>query len=220
MNASSPETLDFVRDRVVHVIGHELRTPVTTVRGLAELFETATDEEIRETLVPALLRNARRAERLLDDLLVAAEISTVRPTEAPAVVDLAEVVTEAVLGTDVRVDGWPVDRVLGHRDSALRAVGHLVQNAISYNDGEPTVRFENDDATITVVVVTPVSREIPDLQLGFELFFRGEDAVTRAPGLGVGMAAAKALAQLDGGTVTIDQHDGRVETRLALPRAT
>lgn len=220
MNTPGPETLDFVRDRVVHVIGHELRTPVTTVRGLAELFESATDEEIRETLVPALLRNARRAERLLDDLLVAAEISTVRPTEAPAVIDLAEIATEAVAGTEVRVEGWPDDRVLGHRDSVLRAVRHLVQNAINYNDGEPSLRFESDDDTITVVVVTPVEREIPDLELGFELFFRGEDAVTRAPGLGVGMAAAKALAQLDGGDVTIGQHDGRVETRLVLPRST
>lgn len=220
MNTPGPETLDFVRDRVVHVIGHELRTPITTVRGLAELFESATDEEIRETLVPALLRNARRAERLLDDLLVAAEISTVRPTEEPAVIDLAEIVTEAVVGTEVRIEGWPDDRVLGHRDSVLRTMRHLVQNAISYNDGEPSLRFESDDDTITVVAVTPVEREIHDLELGFELFFRGEDAVTRAPGLGVGMAAAKALAQLDGGDVTIGQRDGQVETRLILPRST
>lgn len=219
MTASGSETLDFVRDRVVHVVGHELRTPITTIRGLAELFASASDEEIRDTLVPALLRNARRAERLLDDLLLAAEVDTVRPTEEPAVIDLAEVTTEIVAGTDVRVEGWPEGRILGHRDSVVRAIGHLVENARSYNDGEPSVHFEADADAISVVVVTPVEREIADLELSFELFFRGEVAVTRAPGLGVGLAAAKALAQLDGGDVTIGQHDGVVETRLRLPRA-
>ena len=219
MTATDAESLDFIRDRVIHVVGHELRTPITTVRGLAELMVGASDEEIRETLVPALLRNARRAERLLDDLLLAAEVNTVRPVESPEVVDLGEVVHEAVAGTDVRIEGWPDGRVLAHRDSALRAVGHLASNAHRYNDGTPTLHFEDDDEFITVVVVTPTEREIANLDLVFELFFRGEVAVTRAPGLGVGLAAAKALAQLDGGDVDISQHDGRIETRLRLPRA-
>ncbi len=220
MSAPDAESLDFVRDRVIHVVGHELRTPITTVRGLAELMVGASDEEIRDTLVPALLRNARRAERLLDDLLLAAEVRTARPIESPDVVDLGEVVHEAVAGTEVRIEGWPEGRVLAHRDSVLRAVGHLASNADRYNDGPPTLHFETDGEFVTVVVTTPTEREIADLDLVFELFFRGEVAVTRAPGLGVGLAAAKALAQLDGGDVTIAQHDGVIETRLQLPRAT
>ena len=218
MNASA-ETLDFVRDRVIHVVGHELRTPVTTVRGLAELMATASDEELRETLLPALLRNARRTERLLDDLLLAAEVGTVRPTDDAEVVDLADVVTEVVAGTGIRVDGWPDGRIRAHRDSVCRAVGHLVANAERYHDDDPYIRFEADDGYVTVVVVTPVDRQIGDLELVFELFFRGEIAVTRAPGLGVGLAAAKALARLDGGDVTIEQVEGQVLTRLVLPRA-
>lgn len=219
MTAPGPETLDYVRDRVIHVVGHELRTPVTTVRGLAELMDSASDAELRETLLPALLRNARRTERLLDDLLLAAEVGTVRPTDDAVVVDLADVITEQTAGADLRVEGWPDGRVLGHRDSIHRAVGHLVKNAEHYSDGPPWMRFESDSQTITIVVGTPVESRIRDLDLVFELFFRGEIAVTRAPGLGVGLAAAKALAQLDGGDVTIVQNSGVVETRLQLPRA-
>ena len=219
MTASASETLEFVRDRVIHVVGHELRTPVTTVRGLAELMATASDEELRETLLPALLRNARRTERLLDDLLLAAEVGTVRPTDDADVVDLADVVTEVTAGTGLRVEGWPDGRVRAHRDSVCRALGHLVANAERYHDDAPWLRFESGEDDLTVVVVTPVDRQIGDLELVFELFFRGEIAVTRAPGLGVGLAAAKALAQLDGGDVTIEQHEGIIETRLRLPRA-
>lgn len=219
MTAPGSETLDYVRDRVIHVVGHELRTPVTTVRGLAELMATATDDELRDTLLPALLRNARRTERLLDDLLLAAEVGTVRPTDDAVVVDLTDVVAEATLRVDIRVEGWPEGRVRAHRDSVVRAVSHLVANADRYHDEQPWMRFESDPDFITVVVCTPVANQINDLELVFELFFRGEIAVTRAPGLGVGLAAAKALAQLDGGDVTIEQADGVVETRLRLPRA-
>lgn len=219
MTALGPDDLEFVRDRVIHVVGHELRTPLTTIRGLADLLEGASDEELHETLIPALVRNARRAEQLLDDLLVAGGISTAVPVEPPAAVDLEAVVREAVEGSRVEVDGRPDGPVLGHRDTVREAVGHLVDNAHRYADATPRLTFDADGATVTVQTTTPVDRPIPDLELGFELFFRGEQAVTRAAGLGIGLPVARALARLDGGDVTIAGTDGAVVTRLTLPRA-
>lgn len=219
MTALGAEALDLVRRRVINVVGHELRTPMTTVRGLAEIMVTASDEELRTTLLPALLRNARRAERLLDDLLIAGEISTARPTDRPVEIDLAEVVADAVDGTSVQVDGSPESPVLGHRDGVVHAIGHLIDNAERYGGGDARVAFEADPDTVTVVVSTPVDHEVEDLELGFELFFRGEVAVTTSAGLGVGLPIARALARLDDGDVTIDQTGGCVVTRLSLPRA-
>jgi signal transduction histidine kinase len=219
MTPLGPEALEFVRDRVIHVVGHELRTPLTTVRGLAELLVDASEDELRETLIPALVRNARRAERLLDDLLIAAEIHTARPTDGVAAVDLAGVVGVATAGTPVVVEGTPSAPVLAHRDAVVHAVDHLIDNAEQYGDGPSTVRFEDDGDSVTLVVATPVDHEIAQLELSFELFFRGEQAVTRAAGLGIGLPVARALAQMDGGDVTINQHGGNVVTRLTLPRA-
>ena len=62
------DALDLARRRFVNVVGHELRTPVTTLRGLSEELILATEEELRD-LAPAILRSARRVETLLDDLL-------------------------------------------------------------------------------------------------------------------------------------------------------
>lgn len=221
MTALGPEALDLLRRRVVNVVGHELRTPLTTVRGLAELLDGASDEELRETLIPALVRNARRAERLLDDLLIAGEIDTALPTTPAGAVDLAPVVAGVVEGTDLVVTGSPDGTVRGHRDGIAHALGHLVANALQYGDGTPSVRFEHGDDTITVAIETPVDRPLPpgDLDLCFELFFRGEQAVTRAAGLGVGLPIARSLAHMDGGDVTIEQHDGTITTRLTLPRS-
>jgi signal transduction histidine kinase len=221
MTTPGPEALDLVRRRVVNVVGHELRTPLTTVRGLAELLADAPEEELRETLIPALVRNARRAERLLDDLLIAAEVDTARPIDAPEPIDLAEVVATATRDTDVVVDGAPGGEVLGHRDQIAHAVEHLLDNARRYGDHTPEVAYEHDDDTVTVILRTPVERAVPsaELELAFELFFRGEHAVTRAAGLGVGLPVARALARMDGGDVTIAAEDDLVVSRLTLPRA-
>lgn len=221
MTALGPEALDLVRRRVVNVVGHELRTPLTTVRGLAELLEGASEEELRETLIPALVRNARRAERLLDDLLIAGEIDTARPTEPAQPIDLAAVLAEALDGSEIVVEDPAPPPVTGHRAAIAHAVQHLLDNARQYADGEPRVGFEVDDATVSLVVRTPMDRALPpaELELGFELFFRGEQAVTRAAGLGIGLPVARALARMDGGDVTIADEDGAVVTRLTLPRA-
>ena len=219
MTALGPEALEFVRDRVIHVVGHELRTPLTTVRGLAELLDGASAEELHETLIPALVRNARRAERLLDDLLIAAEIDTARPTDPPASVDLGALVATATADTRVEVQGAPSGPVLAHADAVAHALGHLVDNAEQYGDDASVVRFEGGGGTVVTVLETPVDHDMPDLELGFELFFRGEQAVTRAAGLGVGLPVARALARMDGGDVTIHQDGRTVVTRLMLPSA-
>lgn len=221
MTALGPEALDLLRRRVVNVVGHELRTPLTTVRGLAELLADASDDELRETLIPALVRNARRAERLLDDLLIAGEINTALPTTPAEAVDLGPLVADAVEGTDLVVTGSPGGAVRGHPDGIAHALGHLVANALQYGDGTPSVRFEDDDEAIAVAIDTPVDKPLPpaDLDLCFELFFRGEQAVTRAAGLGVGLPIARSLAHMDGGDVTIEQRDGTITTRLTLPRS-
>jgi signal transduction histidine kinase len=219
MTALGPEALDLVRRRVINVVGHELRTPLTTIRGLAELLADASEDELRETLIPALVRSARRAERLLDDLLIAAEIETAVPVEPGEPVDVGPIVHEVTADTAVVVEGEPDGPVLAHADAVAHTIAHLVDNADQYADDTPTVHFEADADTVDVVIETPVDHEMPDLQLAFELFFRGEQAVTRAAGLGVGLPIARALARMDGGDVTIDQEGDAVVTRLRLPRA-
>ncbi len=62
---------EWLERRALNVIGHELRTPASTVRGLAEVLAAGVDPEERPELLGALVRNARRLEALVDDLLTA-----------------------------------------------------------------------------------------------------------------------------------------------------
>jgi two-component system, OmpR family, phosphate regulon sensor histidine kinase PhoR len=75
--------VDLLRRRVLNVVGHELRTPVSTLAGLATELENCDDARVRDELVAAVARNARRLDRLVRDLLLAASIETVVPTDPP-----------------------------------------------------------------------------------------------------------------------------------------
>lgn len=208
-----------MRRRVINVVGHELRTPITTVRGLAELLVDAEDEEAHDVIIPALIRNARRSEELLDDLLIVSEVKTAHPVDEATDVDLGEVADAVTRHTPVRVDGRPDGLVRAHRDMAMRALQHLVSNAVKYHVDEPWIRFEADDQWITATVVTPADGEVADLELSFEVFFRGESAVTRSAGLGIGLPAARALARVDDGDVEVESTPTQFVARLRLPRS-
>ncbi|MDE0803749.1 MAG: HAMP domain-containing sensor histidine kinase [Acidimicrobiales bacterium] len=219
MPLPSADATDLVRRRVINVVGHELRTPITTVRGLAELLVDADDGEARDVIIPALIRNARRSEELLDDLLIVSEVKTAHPVDEATEVDLGEVADAVTAHTGVRVDGRPDGTVFAHRDMALRALQHLVSNAVKYHLDEPWISFESDARSVTAVVVTPVDAVVSDIDLSFEVFFRGESAVTRSAGLGIGLPAARALARVDGGDVTVESTETRFIARLEFPRS-
>src|SRR4051812_23087471 len=79
---------EWLERPALNVIGHGLRTPATTVRGPAELLAAGVLPEERPDLVEALVRNARRLEFLVDDLLAATSVTTALPAGHPEPVKL------------------------------------------------------------------------------------------------------------------------------------
>lgn len=196
------------------VVGHELRTPVTTIRGLAESLATATPAEVRERIAPALARLAARVERLLDDLLLAAGIMTALPAGAPA----PEPVLAAIRSAWAAL-GQPEERLVVHGGgtvSALvapggldRILGAVLDNAAKYGTGPVTVEVGVADGEVRIEVTSRGPTPPPsDLALAFEPFYRGEAAVTASPGLGVGLPVARAIAEQAGGRVELWAADG------------
>jgi signal transduction histidine kinase len=189
--------LDLLRRRVVNVVGHELRTPVTTVRGLAESLAAATDEQTRRELTTALVRSAARLERLVDDLLLASGVLTASPVGDAVAVDLAAAVRDA---------GWPASvegaaTIAARAESVERILEPIVDNARRH--GEPIevrVSASGGGAIIDVESSGPELGE-GDVLLLCEPFFRGEAAVMTAPGLGLGLAIARTIARAEGGDV-------------------
>jgi K+-sensing histidine kinase KdpD len=205
--------VDALRRRVLNVIPHALRTPITTFRGLTEALAHATDEEIRNDIGPALRRLAAQAEHLLDDLLIAAGYTTALPTGAdtatPVVPEVHQVWQElpSAAGATLEVTGDDAVAALAPPGSVHKMLVHLLDNAAKYGtSGEPTTVTVASDADAGRVAVAVVSRgaDPTDAAILAEPFYRGEAAVMRSSGLGVGLSVAKALAVQAGGTMTVD----------------
>ena len=205
--------LDVLRRRVLNVIPHALRTPVTTCRGLAEALATATDEEIRQEIAPALRRNAALAERLLDDMLVAAGITTALPTgsatQAEVVATARRVWAEVAGLRRLDVEGDEM-RVQVPGGSLERILHHVLANAAKYGAEPTVVRVTPTEQTVRIAVESRGAgmAEIVDIGLVTEPFYRGERAVTKAAGLGVGLPVARALAVHAGGSLHVERGEG------------
>lgn len=219
------EALDAARRRFVNVAGHELRTPVTTLRGLAEELVEADAAQVEE-LAPAILRSARRVETLLDDLLLATDITTALPVGDPEPVDLvatAQAIWDALADdAELTLSGLNEATARMRPGAADTLLHRVLDNARRY--GTPPVELR---ATTTAdgrvqIEVTSGGSELAgdDVDLAFELFYRGEAAVTSAPGFGLGLPVARALARHDGGDLHLaPRTGGGLAVTIDLPAA-
>lgn len=217
--------LNAARGRFVAVVGHELRTPVTTLRGLAEELVDADEATVRE-ITPALVRSARRVESLLDDLLLATDITTVLPVDDPEPIDLvsaAQATWDALdVDQEMELSGEPEVITLLRPRAADTMLERVLDNARRY--GQPPFRLHavtEDGRALLTVSSEGAELKSDDVHLAFELFYRGEAAVTSAPGFGLGLPVARALARQHGGELTIEPRDGGgLDVCIDLPATT
>jgi two-component system OmpR family sensor kinase len=216
--------------RFVADASHELRTPITTIRGYAELYRSGGLRETAE-LDEALRRTEQEAVRmggLVDDLLHLARLDQGRPLEQ-ARVDLA------ALARDAARDGQAVDParpitveaggplvVLGDEPRLRQVLANLVTNAIVHTDPATPVVVrasrQGDDAVVEVVD-RGVGMDPDTAARAFERFFRADPSRSRhRGGTGLGLSIVEATVSAHGGTVTLDSSPGEGTTvRVALP---
>ncbi|MCL4160252.1 UNVERIFIED_CONTAM: hypothetical protein GTU68_053444, partial [Idotea baltica] len=187
---------------------HELRSPLTAVKGAAELVAANhhLSEEIEPT-VETLGRGVARLETVLDDLT---ELAVAGVAVAKTDVDLADVINREVevvaASTHVVIDtsGVLVAAVAAHEIRLGRAVRNLLDNAVRHAESEVRVAATIKDDTVRVTVDDD-GPGIPEADRGrvFERFVRLDDSRTRsAGGSGLGLALVSAIATEHGGTVT------------------
>jgi signal transduction histidine kinase len=235
--ASQRDQLDRLKDEFVLTTSHELRSPLTSVQGFAELLmlerDSLTPKQV-ET-VEIILDNCRHLVRLLNDLLDLARSDagrlaiTPRPSEVGALVDDAVRTMRAQTekssqALSQRIEpGLPLIDV--EPDRIRQILVNLLTNAHEYSpDGasiEVTARVVDADVEIAVTDDGP---GIPENQLEhvFERFTRGDAGLTqRVGGTGLGLAISKSLVELHGGTIAVDSTPGVGSTfsfRLPVPR--
>ena len=207
--------------------GHELRTPITIVRGHLELLEE--DPVERRKTVELVTDELDRMSRIVDDLVFLAKAEQpdfLRPVSLE-VTDMVKGIEARArpLGPDRR---WEVraepGRCWGDRDRLTQAVLNLVANAVAHTaDGDIIEIGGRVDQERLLLWVADTGEGIsPEDQTAiFERFRRGRDARRRSDGAGLGLAIVTAIATAHGGTVQLQSRRGDGATfTLDLPAHT
>lgn len=224
---------DELRRSVVADVAHELRTPVTVLRGQTEALLDGIASPTPDTLV-SLHDEVLRLERLTDDLatLSAADAAGLSLHTEP--VDLGALVRRAVgsLATafddaDVAVQVGVDDVVVDGDDTRLtQVVTNLLTNAAKFTPGGGTVTISvTQDGPDAVLTVEDTGPGIPaeELRHVFDRFWRGRSARPHR-GTGIGLAVVDALVAAHGGSVRADSPPGAgarftVRLRATVPHA-
>jgi signal transduction histidine kinase len=235
--AGERDQLERMKDEFVLTASHELRSPLTSVQGFAELLMLEGDRlspKQAET-VEIILDNTRHVVRLLNDLLDLARSDAGRLTIAPAPIDVASLVEEATrtmrsqtaareqsLEEEIE-PGLP--RVEADRDRIRQVLVNLLTNANEYSPQGATIRVTAARSGAEVeIAVSDDGPGMPSDQLEhiFERFTRGDAGMTqRVGGTGLGLAISKSLVELHGGTIAAESTPGEGSTfRFRLPVAT
>jgi signal transduction histidine kinase len=218
----------------VAAVSHEFRSPLTTVRQMAEMLEqdrVATDER-RHRYYRILAGEAARLQRLVETLLdfgrMEAGAERYRFVDLDAVALVREVVADVTerareSGKAIEVDGPEAAIPVRADQSALSlALSNLIDNAIKYSPGEPTVwvRLHKDHGRAAISVVDRgVGIPAVEQRTIFAKFVRGRAAVdANIKGTGVGLSIAQQIVAAHGGEIHLESEPGRGSTfTLLLP---
>ncbi|HKX14593.1 MAG TPA: ATP-binding protein [Propionibacteriaceae bacterium] len=217
------------RDFVAN-ISHELKTPIGAMSLLAEAVEDAADDPaaVRKFASRMGIESARLTD-LVAQIIELTRLQFDDPLVDPEIVDIAEVLTEAVERrrmdaerhqVTLTVAGAAGTQVLGNAHQLGVAIGNLVENAIAYSDPGARVvvaahvHARSDDEYVEITV-SDNGIGIPSAELDriFERFYRVDYARSRANGgTGLGLAIVKHVAAIHGGDVSVWSQVGQGST--------
>jgi two-component system sensor histidine kinase BaeS len=232
--AGERDQLETMKDEFVLTASHELRSPLTSVQGFAELLMLERDklDPKQADTVEIILDNTRHLTRLLNDLLDLARSDAGRLTIKPAPTDVETVVEDAVrtMRSQTAARGQRLDQAvepnlpqLGvDRDRIRQVLVNLLTNAHEYSpDGASIeVTASRRDAEVELAVIDDGPGMAADqLEHIFERFTRGDAGLTQhVGGTGLGLAISKSLVELHGGTIEAESVAGQGATfRVRLP---
>lgn len=232
---SKAQEANRTKDEFLANLSHELRTPMTAILGWAHLLELGgiPPEEVKLGL-ETIRQSGEAQAKLIDDLLDVSRIVTGKLHINPVPVTLSEILHGALAvirpAADAKRHQIEVDirnetaAVRGDASRLQQVFWNLLSNAVKFTPpgGVIRIRLEDRDAENVTVTIEDNGQGIPPefLPLVFERFQQAATQVRGRTGLGLGLAIAKELVQMHGGTITAKSEGaGRGSTfAVTLPR--
>ncbi len=209
-------------------VSHELKTPLTAIRGYAEAVEDGAVDP-REAAA-TVASEARRLERLVRDLLDLARMNKTDFSVLNTEIDLAEVAADAVHRYEPQAESFGVELhvvadgsapAIADADRVLQVVSNLVENALRLTPPGGEVRVVATPGVLRVEDTGPGLAEA-DTERAFDRFYLHERyGLERQVGTGLGLAIVKELTLAMGGDVDVESRPGKLTVftvRLPVPK--
>lgn len=228
--------LENVRSEFVTNVSHELKTPVTALKGFAEtLLDGAMyDEVLLKKFLTIIKEENDRLHRLIMDILALSRIEQNPVAENVELVDVDEVIEQSArtifeMATEKNIRVTIPEKTSASvmietdRDKLQQIVINLLSNAINYTpvDGKVEVKLIEQEAEV-IIEVTDNGIGIPakDIDRVFERFYRVDKARSRhSGGTGLGLSIVKHLVENCGGRIEVESQEEVGSTfRVTLPK--
>ena len=229
------EDLSRLKDEFLSIASHELRTPVTSIKGYTQLAKTLireNDLSTSEEYLDIALDQIDRMSRLILELLDVSRIETGRLEIRREPICWTDFVREIVHRHHTSVSerrflvNLPEEDVAvsGDRDRLEQVLGNLLENAVKYSPEGSEISVKVDlrgDQVVTSVCDRGIGIPADELAQVFERFHRGRQvSSTNYGGLGLGLYITKQIIERHGGTIWVESREGAGTTFFfALPVA-
>ena len=225
--------LDNMRKEFVADVSHELKTPITSIKGYSEtLLDGDCDKETEKHFLHVIDDNADRMEKLVQDLLTLSKYDSNRVTSKPTEFDLGELAKLCKEKFEIEIKKKnqevncfvtaDVPSVYADRDGIERVILNILSNSIKYTpDGgkiDIYVGYVHNDAYVKIKD-TGIGIPKNDLERIYERFYRVDKARSRQlGGTGLGLSIAKEIIEKNNGSINIKSKvDEGTEVVIQIP---
>jgi len=223
---SKQRELEHLRRDLIAWVGHDLQTPLTSVRAILEALSDGVveDPETASRYLRTAQRDVNSLSALIDDLFQMAQLDTggfpldrQNASLSDLVSDTLESFTEPAKQREIKLEGnveYNVDPVNMDTQAIGRALNNLIGNALRHtpDQGRVSVWAHRTGKGIEVTVSdTGEGIREEDLPHVFESFYRGDAARSRSrgTGAGLGLAIARGIVQAHGGEIRVESKPGK-----------
>ncbi|MBC7379542.1 MAG: two-component system sensor histidine kinase CreC [Burkholderiaceae bacterium] len=237
LNAAFGELRDALLGRshatgYVQTLTHEIKSPLSAIRGAAELLQEPLPEADRERFIGNIVRETQRIQDIVDRLMELTQLESRRVLEQPGLVDLQPLLQDAAAsaqgagaarGVTVRLHATASVQVSGDAFLLRRAVGNLLDNALDFapRGSEVLLSLASDGRTARIEV-RDQGPGIPGYARDqiFERFYSLPRPDTGKKSTGLGLAFVREVALLHKGSAAVDSPaEGGAMATLSLPLA-
>lgn len=230
---AAAEESNRLKDEFLATVSHELRTPLTAILGWARMLEGGLEAEMAERAIETIKRNAKSQAQIIDDILDVSRIITGNLYLELHPIDLASVLEAAINVVRPTADakGIQIDFdyaseptvILGDANRLQQVFWNLLSNAIKFTPagGKVSLSLRQTETEVEVAIKDNGQGIKPEfLPYVFDRFRQADSTSTRQHGgLGLGLAIARHLVEIHGGTISAESRgEGQGATfRLHLP---